>query len=158
MELRPVLMPPVLNEKRVARLACFAEQIDWGDPLKTQHQLAAFNKEAMTSFEAWSFHGISGGQDHDTWVRQVLAGPFERRVADVTRAELVEMVRRVMEADRPEHDTAFWLKMLEINIPDERISDLLFWPDDYFGHEGCNQELSPEQMIDVALGRKEMHS
>jgi hypothetical protein len=150
MELRSELMPPVLDESRVARLTKLAQEIDCGHPELTLSQLAQFNREAMTELEFIDFQGIYGGQDHDTWVRKILATPYEQRVADITRQELIELARRVMEGDGADHDVEFWLSMLEINIPNERISDLIFWPDEYFEDVSYSQALSPEQVIDIA--------
>ena len=90
MELRPDLMPPLLDESLVARLTKLSEQIDCGHHEQTRSQVAAFNREAMTALEFIDFQGIFGGQSHDTWGRKVLATPYERRVADVTKQELVE--------------------------------------------------------------------
>ncbi|RON43661.1 hypothetical protein BK666_20485 [Pseudomonas frederiksbergensis] len=151
MELRPDLMPPVLDELQVARLTELAEEIDGGHPEQTRDQLSAFNREAMTELEFIDFQGIYGGQAHDTWVRKVLAKPNQRRVADVTKLELIELARRVMQGDGEDHAIEFWLSLLEINIPNERVSDLIFWPDEYFGDVNYSQELSPEQVIEIAL-------
>ncbi|MEJ6820468.1 hypothetical protein [Pseudomonas sp. LF-5] len=117
--------------------------------------MAAFNRQAMTELEFIDFQGIYGGQDHDTWVRKVLATPFERRVADVTKRELIELTRRVMECDGAEHEIDFWLSMLAINIPNERVSDLIFWPDEYFDEADYPQRLSPEQVIEIALNDRD---
>lgn len=46
--------------------------------------------------------------------------------------------------------------MLEINIPNERVSDLIFWPDEYFGDVNYSQRLSPEQLIDIALNDRDV--
>ena len=151
MKLRPQPMPPLLDEALVARLAVLAAEIDCGDPLETREQLATFNREAMTSYEFIDFQGIYGGQEHITWVRSVLSTPHQQRVVDITRSELIEIARRVLESDGPQHVIEFWLDMLAINIPDERISDLIFWPDDYFGRKTDRQTFTPEQLIDVAL-------
>ena len=70
---------------------------------------------------------------------------------DVTKCELIELARRVMECDGAEHDIDFWLSMLEINIPNERISDLIFWPDEYFIDVNYSKTLTPAQVIEVAL-------
>lgn len=156
MELRPDLMPSLLDESLVARLTKLSEQIDCGDPEQTREQLAAFNREAMTELEHIDFQGICGGQSHDTWVRKVLATPYERRVADVTKQELVELARRVMEGVGADHEVDFWLSMLAINIPNERISDLIFWPDEYFNEADYPQRLSPEQVIEIALKDKDV--
>ncbi|MFJ2288313.1 hypothetical protein ACIOUF_18455 [Pseudomonas iridis] len=156
MKLRPDLMPPVLDEPLVARLTMLAAEIDCGHEEQAQSQVAVFNREAMTALEFIDFQGIYGGQSHDTWVRKVLATPYERRVADVTKQELVELARRVMEGDGAEHEVEFWLSMLAINIPNERISDLIFWPDEYFDEADYPQQLSPEQVIEIALKDKDV--
>jgi hypothetical protein len=66
MELRPALMPPVLDESVVARLTSLAEEIDCGHAEQTREQVAVFNQEASTELEFIDFQGIYGGQDHDT--------------------------------------------------------------------------------------------
>ncbi|MBC3361850.1 hypothetical protein [Pseudomonas sp. SWRI154] len=151
MELRADLMPPVLDELLVARLTTLAEEIDCGHPEKSLCQLAAFNKEAMTEFEFIDFQGIYGGQSHDAWVRKVLVKPYGRRLEDLAKQELIELARRVMNGDGPDHAIEFWLSMLEINIPNDRVSDLIFWPGEYFNDVSYSDELSPEQVIEIAL-------
>lgn len=153
MKLRSELMPPVLDEALVHRLAALAAQIDCGDPEQTKAELAAFNREALTDFDFYQFQGIYGGQEHETWVRNVLAGPYVRLVPDVSKDELVEMVRRLMEAEGTEEEMHFWLCMLEVNVPDEQISDLIYWPGEYFGDVDYPKELSAEQLVDIALAR-----
>jgi hypothetical protein len=153
MEIRPELMPPALDAAKVARLAKLAAEIDGARPGQWEDQLAAFNAEAGTSFEFADFQGIYGGQDHDTWVRWVLAVPHKRRLPDITRAELVELARRVKKADGAEHEINFWLDMLALNIPDPRVSDLIFWPGEYFGDGDNRRDLSAEQVVDIALSR-----
>ncbi|MFF2367933.1 hypothetical protein ACFVU0_35200 [Streptomyces sp. NPDC058122] len=63
-------------------------------------------------------------------------------VADVTRDELVEIVRRLLTVS-PESD--YYLRLLEANVPHPRVSDLIFHPSDDL------QDASAEQMVDVAL-------
>lgn len=154
MDLRPELLPQSLDEAKVQRLAQLAAAIDGARPGSMGDEVAEFNREAQTTLTFTDFQGIYGGQDHDTWVRQVLAAPYERRLPDVTRAELLELVRRVMENDGEEHEISFWLEMLALNIPDPRISDLIFWPGEYFGDGDNSRELSPEQIVDVARARQ----
>lgn len=154
MELRQALMPPLLNEAKVARLADLAAEIDCGHQDQTGEQLAEFNREAMTNLAFIDFQGIYGGQDHETWVRQILAGPHEQRLTDITQPELTEMARRIMEGEGPEHATYFWLEMLALNIPDPRIIDLIYHPGEYFGDGDNKRELTPEQVIEIALAGK----
>ncbi|WP_426205521.1 hypothetical protein [Pseudomonas sp. TWP3-1] len=151
MELRLELMPPQLDESAVTELAELAAEIDGGCEHQTVVKLAEFNRRAMTNLRFIDFQGIYGGQDHDTWVRQILAQPYEKHLTDITVPELVELARRIMECDGAEHAIGFWLNMLELNLPNERISDLIYWPGEYFGDGDNMRELTPEQVIDIAL-------
>jgi hypothetical protein len=150
MNLRPELMPPPLNEAKVARLAELAAQIDGANSGQWEDALAEFNREACTAFGFADFQRIAGGQEYETWARKVLAIPLQKRLPDVTRAELLEMIRRVASAEGEDHEIDFWLGLLEINIPAPRISDLIFWPGEYFGDGNHNRELTPEQVLDIA--------
>jgi hypothetical protein len=151
MALRQELMPLHLCETKVARLADLAAQIGDADQDQTRSQLAEFNREAMTDLTSLDFQGIDGIQDHDTWVRQILMGPYERRLKDISQSELIEMAQRVMDTNIREYVSCFWLQMLALNIPDARISDLFIWPAEYFGDGDDAQELIPEQIIETAL-------
>lgn len=153
MDLRPELMPPVLDEAKVTRLAELAGSIDGANPGMWEDDLAEFNREAGTALAFIDFQGIYGGQSHDTWVRKLLAQSHQRRLPDVTRGELVELARRVIENAGEEHETYFWLKMLELNVPDPQVSDLIFWPGEYFRDGDNSRELMPEQVVDIALSR-----
>lgn len=156
MAIRQELMPPHLCETRVARLADLAAEIAGADQDRTSCQLAEFNREAMTHLTFLDFQGIYGTQDHDTWVRQILAGPYERRLKGISQSELIEMARGVMDADSREHATDFWLQMLALNIPDARISELFFWPGEFCGDADNARELTPEKIIETALKNSDL--
>jgi hypothetical protein len=150
MELRYELMPPALDEAKVRHLAGLAARIDGARPGQWEDELDEFNREAGTALNFVDFQGIYGGQDHDTWVRKVLAEPDCKRLPDITRAELLELIRRAAECHGEEHEVDFWLKMLAINIPDPRIADLIFWPGEYLGDGDNLRQLTPEQILDIA--------
>jgi hypothetical protein len=156
MELRPVLMPPALDEAKVARLAGLAGHLDGAGPGQWEDELAEFNREAGTELKYEDFQKVYTWTDHETWVRIVLSRPAQRPIPDISRAELLELLRRICTADGREHEIDFWLGMLKANVPDPKVSDLLFWPGEYFGDGDNSRELSPEQILDIALsaGRK----
>lgn len=99
MELRPELMPPVLDDAEVARLAALAAHLDGAPPERSAGALAEFNRLAGTVLPWQEFQGIHGAEDHADWVRRVLYRERIEPAADVTRAELVEVVRRAMSSD-----------------------------------------------------------
>lgn len=70
---------------------------------------------------------------------------------DITRAEILEMMQRMFSSksgDETRH--AFWLACLAKGTGDAKISDLIFWPGDYFG-DGDNQAtFTDEEILDIA--------
>lgn len=153
MPLRRELMPPVFDGARVARLAELADRIDGAAVGQWDDDSAEFNREAGTDLAVLDFQGISGGQDHRTWVCKLLAEASVRLVPAITCAELVEMVRRVKAGEGAEEEIEFWLGMLAVNLPDPQVSNLLFWPGVYFGDGDDTGDLSPEQLVDTARTR-----
>jgi hypothetical protein len=143
-------MPPDFDQAVVECLARLAADIDGAAPGQWEVALDEFNRAAQTDLAFADFQGIYGGQDHATWVRKVLAAPFRKRLPGITREELLELIRRVAQADGEEHEIDFWLGLLAVNIPDPRISDLIFWPGEYFGDGDNSRALSPEQILEIA--------
>lgn len=152
MDLRPEFLPPRLDETQVQRLAVLADHLDGHGGSVSEHEelVDRFNRDAGTGLAFRDFQGIYGGTDHETWVRSILSLPAARRVPDVTREELVEVVRRITGGGAAEHEITFWLELLKANVPDPNVSDLIFWPNLYFQDESV-RELTPEQVVEVAL-------
>ncbi len=96
MELRPQLEPPKIDEQLAARLAELAADIDGARPGEWDEWLAEFNQLANTSIPFEHFQGIYGGEEHIEWVRRILHDQHSKPVDDVTRDELIEIVRRAM--------------------------------------------------------------
>src|SRR5262249_55678792 len=58
MQLRRALMPPALDQAKVARLAELAAAIDGANPGQWENALAEFNREAGTTLTFADFQGI----------------------------------------------------------------------------------------------------
>jgi len=119
-------MPPILDEAKVRHLAALAEQLDGAAPGQWEEQLAEFNRAAGTSFTIEDFQGIYGGSDHADWVRRVLYRQSFDPIADLSNAEMAEIVSRVT-ACGPGHD--YFLELFLANCEHPAGSDLIFWPD-----------------------------
>jgi len=150
MDLRPELLFPQLDESKVNRLADRAASLDGARPGEWEEELAEFNELAGTSLEFPEFQGISGGMEHDTWVRNLLCMPYAGKQLNLTHDEMLEMIGRLCRAEGQEHERFFWIKLLETNL-DPRISDLIFWPGEYFGDGDNSRDLSPQEILSVAL-------
>jgi hypothetical protein len=75
------------------------------------------------------------------------ARPARPIVADITREELAEVVRRIMAAD-PETD--YYLRLLEANTVHPGVSDLIFHPPSHL------HEATAERIVDAALDYRPM--
>src|SRR5262249_8972446 len=96
MQLRPELTPPPLEAALVTRLSHLAANLDGAAPGQWEDDLAEFNRLAGTVMPFEQFQGIYGGEDHEDFVRRVL---YQQRLAPdpaLTRAEMTEIVSRVM--------------------------------------------------------------
>jgi hypothetical protein len=95
--------------------------------------------------------GGFGSIDPETFARKCLVD-WHSLPTDATEAEMLEMVQLVCQAEGTEFQVEYWVECLRVNTGDERISDLIFWPDEYFG-KSTSKELSAEEILEVALGR-----
>jgi hypothetical protein len=150
MDLRPELQFPALEETKVNRLAELAASIDGARPGEWEEELAEFNELAGTSFEFSELQGIYGGMEHDTWVRNILCMAVAERPLELTDGELLELISRLCSGPpHAEHEMFFWIKLLETNL-DSRISDLIYWPGEYFGDGNNARQLSPAEILTAA--------
>ena len=103
------------------------------------------------------FQGIYKAEDAEDWVRRLLLARAVRPVADVTRAELVEIVRRIAPKDG-RGDEAY-MAVFDATVPRPGASNLVFYPPDYDpstntwggGRSMGEYDPTPEQVVDWAL-------
>ena len=153
MELRSDLTFPTLDEPCVQRIAKLASRLDGSGPGESDDELREFNERTGTSYELSEFQGIFGGMEHETWVRTLLCEPFATKPLAPTRDELLEIITRLTAGDDEVHEQFFWIRVLETHL-DPEISDLIYWPGEYFGDGDNSRELSPQQILETAFESK----
>ncbi|MFD7096769.1 hypothetical protein [Streptomyces xanthophaeus] len=145
MDLRPELLPPLVSRQRLdelcAEAARIAELLAAGTEAAGE-AIAAFNAMTGHDYAALDFAELDGSRSMEEFVREA-ARPARPVVADITRDELVEIVRRLQTAT-PESD--YYLRLLEANVPHPRVSDLVF-------HASSDRRrgATAEQIVDEAL-------
>ncbi len=155
-------MPPTLEEAKVRRLARLAARIDGANPGLWEDDLSEFNRVAGTSLPFEDFQGLYGAEAYEVWVRRILVGQAVRPVADVTRSELVEVVRRAMPRNGHAEYEAY-MAVFDANVPLAGASNLLFYPLDYDaatntwggGRPIGEYDPTPEQVVEWALAAGE---
>lgn len=143
MELRPELCPPAVTQQRMAVLRTAIEHIagllERDEPADAA--IAAFNAESGHDYTADDFLTYWESRDVEEFSLEA-ARPPRPKVPDVTRDELIEIVRRILAAD---DDMDYYVLLLETNVQHPRVSGLIFWPPP----ELVNA--SPESIVDAAL-------
>ncbi|MGO4461121.1 hypothetical protein AB4039_28100 [Streptomyces sp. M-16] len=144
MDLRPELSPPPVSRRLLDELCAeverIAELLETGSEVADE-AIAAFNAKTGHDYAALDFAEYDGSRSLEEFAREA-AGPARPVVADITRDELVEIVRRLLTA-APESD--HHLRLLQANVSHPRVAGLLFDPPDHL------RGASAEQIVDEAL-------
>ncbi|WLQ37977.1 hypothetical protein P8A18_33050 [Streptomyces castrisilvae] len=144
MDLRPELLPPPVSRQRLDELCAEVERI--ADLLEARAEvageaIAAFNATTGHDYVALDFVEYAESRSLEEFAREA-ARPARPEVADITRDELVEIVRRLLTAAS---ESDYYLLLLETNVPHPRVRDLVFHPLDGL------QDASAAQIVDEAL-------
>jgi hypothetical protein len=155
--MRPVLETPV-NDELIAQTTRLTEHIyalhESGrpyDPLLAE--LTALVGSVVTPFDVDSAFGSVSPRSfaHDLHVRS-LAIPD-----DLDRSEMLDLLNRVLNPKRGELRVPYWLACLARSTGDKKISDLIYWPGEYFQDGDNNRELSAEEILETALANGHPH-
>ena len=92
----------------------------------------------------------------------ISSSEFARRLAidwrlipsDFSKSELLELLDAVCEVRGDQVTIEYWLRCLALGTGDDRVSDLIFWPDAYFGAEYDGRDLTSVEMLEVALSQQ----
>ena len=155
MTLNERLLPPTFDAKFLDELVDIAERAQSAleERLPTLPTLVEeFNARANTMLAPQDFL-FYGWTDAIGFVRAVVSGARARAIRDVTRAELVEIVTRLLRAPDV-GETDHWLGLLTTSLPNCNVSDLIYWPNEYFkaiAELPPADPMSPEEIVSVAL-------
>ncbi|MET7395503.1 bacteriocin immunity protein [Dactylosporangium sp. NPDC005572] len=143
MELRPELCPPVVPPQRIAELCTAVETIEGllerGE--SADAAIAAFNADTDHAYTAYDFLTYWKSRDVEDFALEA-ARPVWPKVENVTREELIEIVRRIQAAD---DDTDYYVLLLHTNVLHPRVTSLIFYPPPELANA------TPEDIVDAAL-------
>lgn len=92
-----------------------------------------------------------GAIDRDTFVTESLMGP-PALVADLTYPELRAVLEGLLPARLSEAEQSYYLGWLEANLPGSNVSDLIYWPNEWFKDQSMlHVELTPDQLLGYAM-------
>ncbi|MEV6129811.1 hypothetical protein AB0M05_23735 [Streptomyces violaceusniger] len=145
MDLRSELVAPAVPTARLEELSREIERISElarrGERTGAEDAVEAFNEETGHQYVLLDFVDHGGWRSLEDFAREA-ARPAWPKVPDITRDELVELVRRILTAD-PEAE--YYTRLLQVNVPHPRVTDMIFHPP----AELLNA--SAEDIVDAAL-------
>ncbi|MAE62403.1 MAG: hypothetical protein CMJ49_13735 [Planctomycetaceae bacterium] len=147
------MVQPEFDEGLVQRLADIADHLDGGDEVADAPLLEEFNKLAGADVPFSEFQGLYGAEDHVDYVRRLLTRTATDASPDLGREGLVEMFARVLADPGDDAYLEYVFTTVEKTFGDDQVSDLVFWPGEYFGDGNDQRELTPETMADAVLAR-----
>ncbi|MBV1853895.1 hypothetical protein [Catellatospora tritici] len=146
MDLRPELLPPPVSAERIAELSAEIAHLEdlvlSGDRAVAEAAVAAFNEATGHTCTLWDFVEYDAGRGVAEFALE-LARPAWPRVPDVTRDELIELVRRIME-EGPDAD--YYRLLLDTNTVRPGAWGVIYHPPAHLGREP-----TPEQVVDEIL-------
>ena len=70
---------------------------------------------------------------------------------NLTPDEMLELIKHIITADGDTFQMWYWLQCLQVNTGDNKFSDLIYWPGEYFKDGNNAREMSPQEILDTAL-------
>lgn len=144
---------PKLDEDLVRRLSAMAERLDGGDEINDSVLLKEINELAGTEIPFDEFQGIYRAEEYEDYVRRVLTDQQSGACPDLDRAGLIVMFERILTNPSDDGYLQYVFSTIKKTFGDDQISDLVFWPGEYFGDGNDQRELTPELMADAVLIR-----
>lgn len=136
----------------VARMCELCDAIEDADDEDRDRLLAQWHEQAQRRCEAVEFKTYWKATDKESFVREVLS-PQPELVDDLTYAEVVAVYEFVASAEGTEDEIQYYLNWLDVQFPNSNLSDLIFWPDAWFGDASlfrdANGTFKPEAELTV---------
>jgi hypothetical protein len=144
-DLRPELLPAAVPGTRLRELCREIERIEGllerGEQARALTAIGAFNEATGHGYQAYDFLAYSGSRSVEEFALEA-ARPARPRVPDITRDELIEIVRRAL-APGPDQD--YYLLLFETNMKLPGALRLIHHPPAHLA------DASAEQIVDAAL-------
>jgi len=101
------------------------------------------------------FTGAFGSVGPESFAQRALVD-WSTVPKDLSRAEMLELFECIYSPRRgQEFLVEYWLHCLKVNTGNDRVSDLIFWPDQYFGSAYSGNEPSASEALEIALNDAE---
>jgi hypothetical protein len=150
--MRPELAEPVRDQERLRRLLPIAEEVfrrhqagqDYAPLLRQISRIAERIVDVPTFLYAF------GVGDAEYFARRLLTD-WHNLPQDLSESEMLELLQAVCSVQGTQDRCEYWLKCIEQNTGEPELIDLIYWPDRYREGAYDGHDLSPEEILKIAL-------
>jgi hypothetical protein len=115
--------------------------------------LDRWNRRARSTYSAHDFTTYYGAISKEDFVNDALL-PAPALVEDLGYDELRSVLEAVIAAQPPDGELSYYLTWLEKNLPGSGISDLIYWPNEWFKDpDKLHIDLTLDQILRYAMLR-----
>ncbi len=148
----------------VAHMSELCDAIEDADDEDREQLLAKWHEHAQRRCNVVEFKTYWKAMDKESFVREAL-NPQPEFVDDVTYLEVVAVCGFVASAEGTEDEASYYLDWLDAQFPNSNFSDLIYWPDEWFGDASLfrdadgtflpNAELTTDQILAYAMAKSQ---
>lgn len=147
------LRPPIPSVEEMREYTALCNQIEDAPSSDADALLALWNARAGRTYAQAEFKAYYGAVDTETFVGEMLLGA-PAFVPDLTYAELHAVLLSTQGHELSESVGSYYLEWLGVNLPGANVSDLVYWPNEWFNDETMLQvELTPDQILAYAMAK-----
>jgi hypothetical protein len=153
--LRASLARPEIDEAVLAQAVALAVAIyarhEAGQPYSAEvRQLSALTGQQVNRTEV---HGAFGSVSPETFARSLLRQQTTYP-DDLSRPELLQLLNLVLAAEGEEWQHEYWIACIQRSTGCDDLVELIYYPDEYFGDDAPDHDLSAEEILDEAIASK----
>lgn len=156
MPIPPRLRPPTPSAEEVREYTELCRRIENGryaDDDELDDLLRRWNRRAGTMYVVENFRTYYGSMEIDEFVARMLMGT-PKLVPDLSYAELRAVLEEQISGSLSEPECYYYLDWLDANLPGANVSDLIYWPNEWFKDESLLQvEFTPDQILAYAMAK-----
>jgi hypothetical protein len=153
--MRPELLDPVRDQAKLLKLLPLAEKVfhlhETGQGYAAE--LKAISRLANRIVGEYDVDAAFGCGSPETFARTLLID-WHTLPNNLSEPEMLELLEAVCTAQGSQVCNDYWVKCLEVNTGDDQLVNLIFWPNEYFGNDFDGRELSPSEILEIALRKK----
>jgi len=150
--MRQVLQDPFADKLRLQAAIKLASDIyrlhENGQDYSSEiSQLSILAGQSISKF---SVDSAFGSINPEAFARELICD-LKAIPTDLTPDEMLELISRIITADGNTFQMWYWLQCLKVNTGDDKFSNLIYWPGEYFKDGNNARKMSSQEILDTAL-------